>query len=136
MCDDEQHQNQTPAKSLKRSGRQPKLSDVVMLDRGCQLWIREARKGNITDTSKTLEKIRYQLRLERRVSGQSGSGLRRPVGRDKKPDTDGKERLITYKGAGGRCCQPAPFGIRPHNTGGIIVLSTEPHARHFYKETQ
>lgn len=89
MCDDEQHQNQTPAKSLKRSGRQPKLSDVVMLDRGCQLWIREARKGNITDTSKILEKIRYQLRLERRVAGQSGSGLHRPVGRDKKPDTDG-----------------------------------------------
>lgn len=56
-----------------------------MLDRGCQLWIREARKGNITDTSKTLEKIRYQLRLERRVAGQSGSGLRRPVGRDKNP---------------------------------------------------
>lgn len=89
MRDDEQHQKQTPAKSLKRSGRQPKLSDIVILDRGCQLWIREARKGNITDTSKTLEKIRYQLRLERRVAGQSGSGLRRPAGGDKKPSPDG-----------------------------------------------
>lgn len=59
-----------------------------MLDRGCQLWIREARKGNITDTSKTLERIRYQLRLERRVSGKSGRNSYGPVSEDKKPDVD------------------------------------------------
>lgn len=88
MCDDEQQQNQTPSKSLKRVGRQPKLSDIVMLDRGCQLWIKEARKGNITDTSKTLERIRYQLRLERRVAGESARRSREPVSEGKRPDGD------------------------------------------------
>lgn len=61
-----------------------------MLDRGCQLWIREARKGNITDASKTLERIRYQIRLERRASGKSVRSTREPVPKDKKPDTGGK----------------------------------------------
>lgn len=89
MRDDEQHQNQTPSKSLKRSGRQPKLSDIVMLDRGCQLWIKEARKGNIKDTSKTLERIRYQLRLERRVAGESARRFREPVSEGKRPDGGG-----------------------------------------------
>ena len=88
MQDDGQQRKQIPSKSLKRSDRQPKLSDIAMLDRGCQLWIREARKGNITDTSKTLERIRYQLRLERRASGESGRNSCRPVSEDKKPDVD------------------------------------------------
>lgn len=89
MYDDEQRQKQTSAKSLKRSGRQPKLSDIVMLDRGCQLWIREARKGNITNTPKTLERIRYQLRLERRVARQAELNAHEPVSDGKKPDEDG-----------------------------------------------
>ncbi|WP_368094364.1 hypothetical protein [Bifidobacterium catenulatum] len=88
MQDDGQQRKQIPSKSLKRSDRQPKLSDIAMLDRGCQLWIREARKGNITDTSKTLERIRYQLRLERRASGESGRNSCGPVSEDKKPDVD------------------------------------------------
>lgn len=88
MQDDGQQRKQIPSKSLKRSDRQPKLSDIAMLDRGCQLWIREARKGNITDASKTLERIRYQLRLERRVSGKSGGNSCGPVLEDKKPDVD------------------------------------------------
>lgn len=59
---------------LRRDADMPKLSDVVMLDRGCQLWIREARAGSDMGDSKTLGRIRYRLRLERRMSGAQGKG--------------------------------------------------------------
>lgn len=60
------------AEPLKVRADMPKLSDVVMLDRGCQLWIREARAGSDMGDFKTLERIRYRLRLERRMSGTRG----------------------------------------------------------------
>lgn len=89
MQDDEQDETPQP-KPLKRDMSMPKLSDIVMLDRGCQLWVSEARRSNITDPSRTNERIRYQIRLEKRAADKAKKkgnvGKSKPIIGRKKPD--------------------------------------------------
>ena len=89
MQDDEQDETPQP-KPLKRDTSMPKLSDIVMLDRGCQLWVSEARRSNITNPARTNERIRYQIRLEKRAADKARNkgdvGRSKPVIGRKKPD--------------------------------------------------
>lgn len=63
----ENQQDESSKQPPHRQGHAPRLADIAMLERWCQLWIQESRKGRMVDPEKTLEQIRYRLRVERKA---------------------------------------------------------------------